>query len=77
MLTLQDEARTFDAALPRMLQQNEGRFAVIRGQDIGQILDTYEEALRWGYEHHGLAPFLVKQINAVETVAQFSRHIGA
>jgi hypothetical protein len=76
MLTLHKEQRAYEASLPRMLQENDGKFVVIKGSEICSVLGTYEEALSWGYDRFGLAPFFVKQINADEHVAHFSRNLG-
>lgn len=77
MLTLQKELATFDAALPGMLRENSGRFVVIKGDHVCTFKPTYEAALTWAYDEFGLETFLVKQINAEEPVAHFSRDIGA
>jgi hypothetical protein len=76
MLMLQMEQRAYEAVLPRMLKDNDGRFVVIRGSEVCNVLGTYEEALNWGYNQFGLDPFFVKQISAEEHVAHFSRDLG-
>jgi hypothetical protein len=55
---------------------NEGKYAVIRGQEIQGPFSTYEDALGAGYENHGLEPFMVKKIERNERVLHFSRAIG-
>jgi hypothetical protein len=52
---------------------NEGKFTVIKGDDIQGPFDSYEEALQFGYNKHGLVPFLVKKIERNESVLYFSR----
>lgn len=54
---------------------NEGKFTVINGSDIGGPFDTYEDALQYGYDRHGLVTFLVKKIERNETILYFSRDI--
>ena len=52
---------------------NEGKFIVIKGDEIAGPFDTYESALEAGYDRHGLGPFLVKKLERNETVLYFSR----
>ena len=76
MLMLKDEQRAYEALLPQMLEDHGGKFVIIQGSEAHKVLGTYEEALNWGYDHFGLEPFFVKQINADEHVAHFSRDLG-
>lgn len=71
---LERELQTY--ALQRAsLSCEEGRFVVISGETVQGIYDTYKDALSAGYANFKLTPFLVKQINAVEVVANFSRRL--
>jgi len=73
-MALETELATYQRELPKLLAQ-EGRFAVIGGEDVIGAYDTYHDALQAGYEKRGLQPFLVKRIQAVEEVQWFSRDI--
>jgi hypothetical protein len=57
------------------LLDHEGKFVVIRGEEIAGSFDTYEVALEAGYERYGPVPFLVKKIYHVEPVHYFSRDL--
>ena len=57
-----------DELLPR-----EGEFVVIKGDRIAGIWQTYEDALKAGYNEFKLEPFMVKQILAVEPVHYVTR----
>ena len=54
---------------------NEGKFTLIKGGDIQGPFDTYEDAIGAGYDRYGLVPFLVKKIERVETVLEFTRDL--
>lgn len=69
---LKIEIETYQQHLPQLLS-DEGKYALVHGQDLEGVFDTYADALKAGYEKHGLKPFLVKRISAVETVAYFTR----
>jgi hypothetical protein len=70
--TLQKEIDTYNAKLPELLT-SIGKFALIKGNEIEGIYDTYADALKIGYERFKLEPFMVKQISSAEKLAFFSR----
>jgi hypothetical protein len=72
MATLETEVRTYETLLPT-LQAEQGKFAVITGDDLLGTFESYEDALKIGYQHCGMTPFLVKRISVEEAVSYFSR----
>lgn len=72
--SLDKELAAFEALRPSLVK-DEGRFAVVAGDKLLGIYDTFQDALSAGYKERGLEPFLVKQINTVEVVANFSRNL--
>lgn len=72
---LERELATYQRLLPTLSSGNEGRFALIAGEDVLGIFDTYPDALAAGYEHRGLEPFLVKKISSVEVISYFTRDL--
>ena len=73
-MTLEHELSVFNAHLIDLLA-HEGRFVVVKGDEISGPFDTYEAALEDGYERFGPVPFLVKKIHKVEPVHYFSRDL--
>jgi hypothetical protein len=73
---LSTELETFNR-LRSQLMKDEGKFAVIKGDKLVGVFDSYSDALAEGYKVAKLDPFLVKKISGVETIAYFSRDIGA
>ena len=71
---LEAEIATYQRLLPT-LQGDEGRYALIAGESLLGVFDTYPDALAEGYRIQGLAPFLVKRISSVEVISYFSRDI--
>lgn len=63
---------TYRRELPRLLS-DQGKFVLIFEDQVVGVYGTYEDALIAGYEKFEIKPFLVKQIQAVERVHQFSR----
>lgn len=72
--TLSKELARYQEVLPT-LTNDEGKFALVVGAEFIGVFSSYEDALKVGYEKAGLKPFLVKQINAVESVAFFTRDL--
>ncbi len=76
MAALEKELLTYSQKLPTLLAQ-QGKYVLIGGAEVIGVYDSYEDALKVGYEHFKLSPFLVKQIAPAERVAFFSRDLGA
>jgi hypothetical protein len=72
MSNLEIELQTYRQQLPNLLDKI-GKYAVIKGQEVLGVYDSYEDALKFGYERFGLDPFLVKRIAPAERVAFFTR----
>ena len=69
---MEQELATYNKRLPELLG-HEGKFVLIRGDEVADIFGSYEDALREGYRRFGLVPFLVKEIQAIEQVQFISR----
>lgn len=74
MQSLEKELETYNGLLPNLLE-NQGRFVLIKGNDVAGIWDTYKDAIQEGYRLFGLEPFLVKQIQAPGFTQNVTRHI--
>ena len=72
-MALEKELAAYKSKLPELLPQ-EGKFALVHDDAVAGIWDTYEDALKIGYEKYGLKPFLVKRIEAVETISYSTRY---
>lgn len=70
---LKYELDRYERELATLLAQAEGRYVVIHKDDPVEIVDTYDDALKVGYEKFSLEPFLVRQISRVQPVANFTR----
>ncbi len=75
-MSLEHEVKTYQRELPNLLQ-HEGKYALIHGEEVAGPYDTYEDALKAGYEKYDLKPFLVKRIQAIEQVQYFTRDLVA
>jgi hypothetical protein len=75
-MRLSKELQTYRDNLPSLLGKRlEGKFALVQGAEVAGTFDTYGDALKQGYKLFKLAPFLVKQIQAVEQ-AHFMARAG-
>ena len=64
---LDEERETFARALPH-LGAEEGRYALVKGDRVEGVFDSFRDAIQVGYDRFGLEPFMVKRVEAVETV---------
>jgi len=71
---LETELKTYEEK-KRSLLGDEGKFVLIHGEELAGVWDTYEDALKAGYEKYGVTPFLVKQIQGTERVQFFTRNL--
>ena len=68
------ESETYRRLLPELLKE-EGRFAVIAGDQLIGTFDTYRDAAEAGYRRRGLDPFMVKQVLRREPVATLASRV--
>ena len=73
-MSLERELATYHEHMLELLS-SEGKFVLIRGDEIAGRYDSYEKALEAGYERYGLDPFLVKKIQRSEPLHYFSRDL--
>jgi hypothetical protein len=74
MEALEKELATYNAKLDSLLKQ-QGKFVLIKGDEVAGTFDTYSDALKDGYERFGLDSFLVKRIMPTDQVLFISRLI--
>jgi len=72
-MALEAELEHFETIKDGLIAANAGKFALVHGKELVEVFNSYEDALKAGYGRFGLQPFLVKQIQAIETVQFISR----
>ncbi len=71
---LEQELDTYNKLLPELLN-DEGKYVVIHDDDLIGVFDTYNDALKVGYEKFGDVSFLVKSIERYEQPVFVSRNL--
>ena len=67
MQPLAEEICTYFRELPRLLEEGcEGKFALIHGNDLVNLWDTYDDALQAGYDRFGFEKFMAQPVNVVD-----------
>lgn len=74
-LSLEKELETFNRHKADLLK-DAGKFALVQGDNLSGIYDTYADAIREGYKKFGLNAFLVKQIQQFDQVSFITRTIA-
>jgi len=71
---LEKELETYKKRLPE-LKAEEGKFALIHGDEVVDSFTSYEDAIKQGYTRFKLEPFLVKRISSIEQAQFISRFV--
>ena len=64
---LDKELKTYDQHRDRLLGSAEGKFVLVKDDNVIGIYDSKMDAIAQGYQQFGNVPFLVKQILKIET----------
>ncbi len=73
-MALETELATYRRELPNLLDK-AGKFVLIHGNDVVSTWETYQDAIQEGYRLFQLKPFLVKQIQQVESIHYITRSV--
>jgi hypothetical protein len=66
-MVLEREQATYEREKARLLAEGEqGRFALIHGDEVVSVWDTYRDASQAGSERFDLGTFMIRQILKVE-----------
>jgi hypothetical protein len=75
-MALERELEVYQRELPRLLGEGgRGKFALVHGDSVNSVWDTWKDAVQIGYDRFGLEPFLVKEIQETERLVFFTRDI--
>ena len=64
---LDQEMKTYETHKENLLAKSKGKFVLIKGDKILGIFENQVDAVNQGYKDLGVVPFLVKEIQEVET----------
>jgi hypothetical protein len=70
-MALERELEYYEEKKLEWLEHYKGQFAVVKGRELLATFSSFEEAFEAGVNAVGNHPFLVKQINEGEEIAQF------
>lgn len=74
-MALEQEKETYQKHLPE-LEQHQGKYVLIHGEEVVDIFESYQDALRQGYRQFGVdEPFLVQLIESAETIHCVTRFV--
>ena len=69
------EVQTFHRELPRLLAEgHEGKWALIKGGEVVELFQTFDEGCRAGWERYLLQPFLVQPVREWQPVFRMRAH---
>jgi hypothetical protein len=59
---LENEIAFFEKNMEKWLSQYEGKFVLIKGEELTGVYDTNEEALTVAASRYGLSPCLIRRV---------------
>ncbi len=74
---LEKELETYERQRAELVGKAQGKFALIKDEQVVDTFDAESDAIRAGYERFGNVPFLVKQIVEIETPENFTSNLMA
>lgn len=72
---LDTELKTYEQQRDHLLVTAEGKFVLIRNDQVIGIYDSKMDAISEGYRQFGNVPFLVKQVVKVEVPQNFTSNL--
>ena len=72
---LEEELKTYEENKGDLVKKANGKYVLIKGNAIIDILESEKDALRIGIERFGNAPFLVKKIEEVEQTQNYTSNL--
>ncbi|HZY02365.1 MAG TPA: hypothetical protein VFF02_02610 [Anaeromyxobacteraceae bacterium] len=69
---LERELEVFEKNRGALLGTAKGKFALVKGDQVVDVFESLQDALKRGYELFGNNPFLVKQVLEVDVPANFT-----
>jgi hypothetical protein len=69
---LRSELQYFEGHRAELVRAARGKYALIKGEQLGGIYEDQNAAIRAGYEKFGNEPFLVKEILEVDIPLNFT-----
>ena len=76
MATLLDaELQTYEKNRESLLGSADGKFVLIKGEQVVGVYESEMDAINQGYRQLGHVPFLVKQILKIDTPLNFVSNI--
>lgn len=74
---LERELGAYESHKSELIGESNGKFVLVKDDDIIDVFDTKMDAIRQGYENFGNVPFLVKKIVDVDIPQNFTSNLLA
>ncbi len=74
---LATELACYERQRADLVSKADGKFVLIKGDEIAGFYDTLDEALDAGYQRFGLEPFLARQVSAVDPTINLTTFLVA
>jgi len=72
---LKKELETYKKHKDELVKESEGKYVLIKGSEIINIFKSEEDAIKMGISKFGNDPFLVKKIERIEHIHNFTSNL--
>ena len=72
---LSKEIETFNNNKEILLRDHSGKFVLIKDDKVIETYDSQKDAIKVGIDKFGNSPFLVKKVEEVESVQNFTSNL--
>jgi hypothetical protein len=72
---LHEELETYYKNKQELLGKYNGKYVLIKGKEIIDAYDTQKDAIKVGLDKFGNTPFLVKKVEEIESVQNFTSRL--
>ena len=72
---LAEELKTYKENKERLVKEHNGKYVLIKGEEIINTFDTQNDAIKVGIDKFGNTPFLVKKIEEIEQPQNFTSNL--
>ena len=72
---LSKEIETFNKKKEILLRDSSGKFVLIKDNEVVDVYDSQNDAIKVGIDKFGNSPFLVKKIEEIEQTQNFTSNL--
>ena len=69
-MELERELRYFESIKDDLLKRYDGKYVLIKGENLIDVFSSFEDAYKEGVKRFGNSPFLIKKVEKIEPIEE-------